>query len=1330
MFLVRCARLRPVFLTLLFSITGSSLLRAQSGPDNDPAAAQGYVDNSFHESSIDSINEFNGQLTVPIAVGPEYPVGPSLKLQLTLVYNSKVWDYGAPVPEDAVGEWRPIAGDPALGIGWNFTPGKIQPCGTNLQRVCFVRSDGAEIVFFPKEPIGGTTYWETQDSNPYRLSRAGSVGPYTMRDGDGLTYTFSHPVTGYDDDRANPPGYTRDYGRGRDGWYLTETTDLFGNRVEVEYWTNAASCPSHCSGGGDMDCVGSVNSWIPRYFRVQPNGQTEDLVAEVLLDFSTTKLVTTLRFKVRQGTSETWVDWNLVYVDLTYTRGFSGCASTVLKTLSRVEFPTDISGLAVGERARYDFTYWQNQGSGFDGLLKTMKLPTGADVRYDYGNYHFYSARRASLPASACLSERPPAGELIWRSRIITSDTGGFAPPPSALSGDPCVPGSSRLSSQIQSGVLQRTVSGSGLPTATTDYTQYSAPHGQFGGTGTDVQQALTVVLFPPDVDGRRRGRVTLFYASEGSPDDESLPGGQMGAELWVATYESDPNHRGVGSGYIPPSPLCGFGSPHPSELCVKNAVRVVQRIQAWNPIRHISGETTYFEPVTSDDPYAPSYCPSCKQHGVAFSPEPTWESNGRHYTLETHSGNLGSDDRQIETTWDPRSEPWFRNLYKRKQETLPSAPLGSPLGTRKRVDRSFSFGGTGFLVATWSFDEETRRILAECRYADAAGNVQNRVTATDVTGNYQQTPTTAPCPGSLAAWGSAIGTNNDAFGQSHLFARGLLTQRFWLRGQSSIGWFSERADRHPATGWVTASYDTAGVSTAMTYDSIGRPVTVAPAGEAGTTIAYDSPVKTTVSRSGSGNTWQRHHFDGLGRLSREIRQMPSAYAVRAQEYDAAGNTSFESEWGVCSVPTGDCLTVRPAGTTSSDFDPFGRARLLRRADASRITMSFADGGSTYSETLKTINVENVGGSCSGGSCSGGVTAATIYRSDAFGRVKVVTEPAAPAADVTDYVYDIAGKLVKVTQGVGVQSRTFLYDSFGFPLTETTPEGGGVDFQTTYLGTPYSDVGSLGNVRSRRDGGTVTQTFTYDPAGRLKTQAAGGVTHVTNCWDGDATSPCVSAGGTYRAGKLTQRIGANPGKPSTATDTFTYSGVGGRLSRKDTSASNTPFGTLTAVQGWTYNSLGLPSAHTHPRVGVDSAITETYTYSQGYPTLLQVGALQVVKSASYSPSGALTQWKAGNDVVTSINQDSSGVPRPASISTSGTTGGSFSSGTYFYDGAGNIKSIGVDAFTYDARSRVLTAYGKSYAYDRWGNLNPTNRVDQGQIVSCPRLVATILGATS
>lgn len=492
--------------------------------------------------------------------------------------------------------------------------------------------------------------------------------------------------------------------------------------------------------------------------------------------------------------------------------------------------------------------------------------------------------------------------------------------------------------------------------------------------------------------------------------------------------------------------------------------------------------------------------------------------------------------------------------------------------------------------------------------------------------------------------------------------------------------------------------------------------MSVSPSGDAPTAITYSSPVKTTVSRTGAdGNsTWRRNVYDPLGRLVREIRQMPAAFAVRVREYDAAGNTSFESEWGACGSADGDCLTVRPAGTTFSDFDPFGRVRLIRRADGSRSTVSYADGGSTYSETLKTINVENVGGSCSGGSCSGGLTSTTVFRSDAFGRLTRVTEPASPAADVTDYIYDVAGKVVKVTQGG--QSRKFLYDSFGFPLSEDTPEAGFVDYLTTFQGVPYSDVGSIGNVRSRREGnGTITQSLAYDPAGRLKTQSGDGVNFVTNCYDGDLTLPCTASGGTAKLGKLTQRIGANPGKPSTVTESFTYSGLAGRLSQKDVSVTGTPLGTLTAAQSWTYNSLGLIATHTHPRIGTDSAITASYTYSNGLPTALSAAGQSLVTAATYSAAGALASWTGGSSLTTTITQDLTLLPRPLRITTS--HGAALATGDYSYDGAGNIRGIGSDTYSYDARSRLTVANitgqpQQTFAYDPWGNLNPVNQVDQ------------------
>ncbi len=72
---------------------------------------------------------------------------------------------------------------------------------------------------------------------------------------------------------------------------------------------------------------------------------------------------------------------------------------------------------------------------------------------------------------------------------------------------------------------------------------------------------------------------------------------------------------------------------------------------------------------------------------------------------------------------------------------------------------------------------------------------------------------------------------------------------------------------------------------------------------------------------------------------------------------------------------------------------------------------------------------------------------------------------------------------------------------------------------------------------------------------------------------------------------------------------------------------------------------------------------------------------------------------------TTIASDPNGMPRPRRISTSD---GSFDTGNYAYDGAGNILSIGPDYFAYDPNSRLLWANYptgfQSYAYDTFGNL--------------------------
>ncbi len=194
-------------------------LFAQNGPDNDPNGLRGYVDNVFHHGQVDSVNLYNGLLTVPIAVGPTYPIGPKLTFQLMLAYSSRINEYGHPPGTGSDYVYFPYSGNPALGLGWTFSLGAIKNCGG----VCYIGPDGSQHIF--DLPVGGSPgYLKTNDGASLMLHDMGSGGPYEMWDADGDRSVFDWRVTGNDDSYTN---FTHDFGRGRDGWYLTSLADPF-----------------------------------------------------------------------------------------------------------------------------------------------------------------------------------------------------------------------------------------------------------------------------------------------------------------------------------------------------------------------------------------------------------------------------------------------------------------------------------------------------------------------------------------------------------------------------------------------------------------------------------------------------------------------------------------------------------------------------------------------------------------------------------------------------------------------------------------------------------------------------------------------------------------------------------------------------------------------------------------------------------------------------------------------------------------------------------------------------------------------------------------------
>jgi RHS repeat-associated protein len=1329
---------------------------AQSGPDNDPAAAQGYVSNYFHHSSVDSINQFNGQLAVPVPIGPTYQVGPSLTFQATLTYSTRVTEPGHPTDESNP-NYFPVVGDPAIGIGWTFSAGKVAcralPTSVSAQGPCYIRPDGAQVDF----PVQNGTTYTTADATQYKLVHNGTSpnDTYTMYDGDGNRYDFTKRVVGYDDMPGVGNGYARDYGRGRDGYYLTSLQDPFGNILRVTYAADGTNpCPFTCPGFiGSMQCTGTTSaSWIPSTFTIQRVGDAGAQQIGAVVTDSTLERIKAIQLKTFAAGASQLSQWDLIYgtTPLSNRTTTVYCSTTQLQTLTEIDLPSDIAGFS-GARAKYTFSYMASVGPD-QGYLTTMTVPSGAQILYEYGNYHFWRGRQANLPDDPTCQTQLPASHNVYRSALYTHGAGS---PQTPTGNPPCLP--TLQQSQTSPGVLRRTVSGSGLTTAVTDYTEYSFPQGE---NGDAEPQSLTVALLPPDVNNVRRAEVTLFSAGNATfdPQQPSEPGDRVGSVMRHAVYESDPNAPVIKASYL--APVCG--SADLDTLCATHAIRVTQSLYQYgstevNPPspdgdgnnRRLGSTTTYYGHITATNPRTADYCPSgCLKKASIYtlSSGKTWDGvspngNGRHYNVECQSAAntcnpaaLNAGERATTTTWTPNDSPPIHLLNIYSSQVQSEGGVTSP--GRATAERDLFFNtANGFLDAAATVDSPTSRIVGDCRYPERTavspypptGNVVDEVTATAVILLNPNPPSVGsnPCyaapppPASpIGNWPGTIGTNSDAFGQQQGFSGGLLANRRSINNQTPLSWYSYNVTRDALTGWITFSYDTAALQTAFRYDSLGRTTLVTPpGGEAATTISYSDPTHTTVSRTGADDaSWRQFLYDGLGRLIREVRQMPSGYAFRAHTYDAAGHESFVSEWKACTSQTGDCVTgTNSLGTSSTSFDPFDRAQTITKADGATTTISFTDTGILYSDTRKAITLNNVGCTWNGTSCTGGSAATTAYRYDIYGRLTTTLEP---SGDITTHTYDVNGKLVTVTQGT--QARAFAYDALGFVLTETTPEAGTTDYR---IGTPaYSNWGSLGNLLSRKDGSpTITRSYLYDPAGRelceisgtfgtgQNCDTAGLNLYIRNFYDGDGF-----AGGTYKLGKLTQRVGYNRilSPTATVTEQFTYSNNAGRLSQETTSTVNGS-SSSTATQSWTYDTLGLVKTHNHPRSSGTFTVTNTHT--QGYVTGVSAAGQNIVNIASYNPSGGLASWTAGNGslgngVVTTIAQDSSLLPRPSEIQTSNATGGSFDSGLYHYDGAGNIVAMGNgDLFGYDTRSRLTSAnYSgvgtQTYSYDRYGNL--------------------------
>lgn len=540
-----------------------------------------------------------------------------------------------------------------------------------------------------------------------------------------------------------------------------------------------------------------------------------------------------------------------------------------------------------------------------------------------------------------------------------------------------------------------------------------------------------------------------------------------------------------------------------------------------------------------------------------------------------------------------------------------------------------------------------------------------------------------------------------------HTYDRGVpKTSRYVQPDGTPMPFYAYDVDLDPSTGKVLTSRDPSGMATTYEYDTAGRLWKVIPQEGARAVYSYTAASGTTPAsvhvarKTNDGSTTLQQSLTELDPFGRpwKVKQLQPGNGWVEQEtlYNPRG-------WTVSTSALGDL----GATTRYLDHDPFGRPGTIRPPDGSQHDVTFDYFGAR--EVRQTMMVATT---------PGAETEATrTRRSDRQGRLWQVVESSAPGGgDVTTEVfYDAGNRTTRIetqtsTKPSQEQNRTYTFDGRGFLLDETHPEKGASGNGSVF----YGDYDPWGNVGTIADGPSEI-SFSYDAIGRNTLVQ-------DDLLDRPLKEFTYDGAVGWGSGKLWKAIRHNwADLPRTASgeedievqETYTYNGLGGRVS--DLALDISPYG-QSFTQSLAYDELGSIQNLTYPDClhalcpQDEPSRTVSYAYDQGFLTEVTGFA----ESISYHPNGMWEKIEHENGVWTRLEVDPSGIPRPKAIYTQNVFGGqNWSTGDYAYDGAGNIKAVGLETFLYDGVGRLVEGSAKNnteeYQYDAFGNLNQVTR---------------------
>jgi RHS repeat-associated protein len=1213
--------LRRLLLLRPFLVIGGLWLLGAPSPARAqfPNVARGFSPSGmFDLGGIDVVNGFNGNLVIKIPIGRSYPVGGIMgTYSFTLIYNSKAWDY--------VGHQGPACSGNAAPTDTLAVASPYDNAGLGW-RFSLGRLGPDLLPYDAPPPPSALAYRGLDGSEHYLFDQlatpqGGTVQQSGMKFSNDGSYLRYQPASGSDLTTGMlelPDGAVHVFA----GGYPTSITDQFGNGLTINYRTDPQTCPGN---------VWQISDGY-RTHKVcfKPTTYTAPEQTEVIDYIDVAEFGVTSTYKFLYNDTDVNGD-GFHTINLTgYGTKIRGCNDPPWQP--RVYL---LTGLLLPDGTSYSMpsaNYIQppdptNGTPEFQGVLTAMTVPTSGSIAWHYelkslpqphneDSSLWYVAVMSSVVGVKLRSLHDSAGQLIgtWQYSGAT----GVTP----------------LANEVINQVL------------------YPSPDPSLAAQGASGHRIVT--YYSGCVYGaclNEAGVQDTFAADYGLPLSRRRPDGTgrfMSQEIYASATASTPL-RQVYVNYENDSAV-----PPPADAA--SPVFLNQRSQAQR--------TVFLDDILPG---------SSGTYASVFSASSSYDGFG-HYRTVTMSDNFGFQTLRTETTdWNTGSIPaptahWILDTYDYKEQQEGSAVEHQEF----LFDRS-----TGFLQCQRHYKTGATIGANDVVVTYDLGNPQipgqaGQVAAEHWYGGDTQAVSTAP--------GCQMAQVNPTFSYTHSYSAGvrnLTTTVVTVNGiATTLKLLDEDVDA--ASGLVKTSRDPAGRPTVFTYDSMGRPLITAPAGDAAAQVTYHlTPGSPPFVERSVGSpvledeTWQ---LDALGRIVQHAVALPSSVSTSVVTLNALGWKIFETE------PAASPGANR---TQYLSYDPFGRPGEILAADGKR---TYVD----HHGIRVVIRNQPVWD----GTRESPVNTREEY--DGLGRLLRVQDP---TGIWTRYRYDAGGRLKTVTTN-GTQTRTFRYDGRGFLNREQQPESGVTSYRYDAKGNAVRKATPTGTMLSQ-----------YDEASRLLSVSSPQGTLKQFSYFG----PGSAAGKLKEASAFNWRMGSVCGAFEVRQDFF-YDSTTGRLSTENTSLWNGPDALEQWTQSYAYDGAGRVTQVYYPScTAVCSSPPRQVTtaYSMGRPTSVSGFASAI----TYHDNGTLFTVQHANHVVFTETADPHGMARPGALQADSPTGQPWPLEYYFYDGAGNIKAIGGKSFAYDANSRIasatvpaaLTLPYQAYSYDIFGNLATLSR---------------------